>query len=192
VKDPRKTLSSLRDAMPTASVTNGIAQGVDWLRRTMHAEPGPARTGGLDVGHAGRVASLHHHGGFARGWDPGECAALIADSAVVADGAFCGPSKEPDAFVLSRKAADEAEILCIVVSPSRRRDGLARALLSAHLARLAATGVAQIFLEVEEGNEAAQRLYRRFGFVEVGRRKGYYPKSDGSRATAIAMRLDLA
>ena len=30
------------------------------------------------------------------------------------------------------------------------------------------------------------------GFGEIGRRKGYYPKPDGTRATAIAMRLDLA
>ena len=49
-----------------------------------------------------------------------------------------------------------------------------------------------VFLEVEEGNLPAEQLYRHFGFREVGRRKGYYPKPDGTRATAIAMRLDLA
>ncbi|MGO4408136.1 GNAT family N-acetyltransferase [Bosea sp. RAF48] len=144
----------------------------------------------LDAGYARQVAILHHQGGFARGWEPAECAALIADAGVAADGVF-GRSSDPAGFVMSRKAADEAEILSIVVSPASRRDGLGRALLSAHLARLAEDGVAHVFLEVEEGNLAAERLYRHFGFREVGRRKGYYPKADGSRATAIAMRLDL-
>lgn len=165
---------------------------MDWLRRLLHPGSAPARTGRLDVAHARQVASLHHLGGFARGWEPSECAALIADSGVVADGVFSGGGHSPDGFVMSRKAADEAEILSIVVSPARRRDGLGRTLLAVHLAHLASEGITQVFLEVEEGNEPAERLYRHFGFREVGRRKGYYPKSDGSRATAIAMRLDLA
>lgn len=164
---------------------------MDWLRRLLHPESGPARTGRLDVRHARHVAALHHQGGFARGWEPGECAALLADPLVTADGVFAGATPNPIGFVMSRKAADEAEILSIVVAPSRRGGGFARTLLGAHLARLAATGIAQVFLEVEEGNLPAENLYRHFGFREVGRRKGYYPKPDGGRAAAIAMRLDL-
>lgn len=165
---------------------------MDWLRRLLHPDSAPARTARLDAGHARQVAALHHLGGFARGWEPAECAALIADSGVVTDGVFSGGSGNPEGFVISRKAADEAEILSIVVAPARRRDGLGRALLAAHLAHLAGEGMTQVFLEVEEGNQPAERLYRHFGFREVGRRKGYYPKPDGTRATAIAMRLDLA
>ncbi len=165
---------------------------MDWLRRLLHPNSAPARTARLDAGHARQVAALHHQGGFARGWDPAECAALIADAGIVTDGVFSGDGRTPDGFVISRKAADEAEILSIVISQARRHDGLGRALLAAHLAHLAGEGIAQVFLEVEEGNRPAERLYRHFGFREVGRRKGYYPKPDGSRATAIAMRLDLA
>ncbi|RYE31776.1 MAG: GNAT family N-acetyltransferase [Hyphomicrobiales bacterium] len=165
---------------------------MDWLRRLLHPDSAPPRTMRLDAGYALAVATLHHQGGFARGWEPAECAALIADSAVAADGVFNGGSSHPDGFVISRKAADEAEILSIVVASARRRDGFGRALLAAHLARLAEQGANRVFLEVEEGNVAAERLYRHFGFREVGRRKGYYPKPDGTRATAIAMRLDLA
>ncbi|QEL24537.1 GNAT family N-acetyltransferase [Bosea sp. F3-2] len=163
---------------------------MDWLRKLLHPDSAPARTMRLDAGYARQVAILHHQGGFARGWEPAECAALIAETSVAADGVF-GKGSDPAGFVMSRKAADEAEILSIVVAPANRRDGLGRILLSAHLARLAEDGVARVFLEVEEGNLAAERLYRHFGFREVGRRKGYYPKADGSRATAIAMRLDL-
>lgn len=185
---PFKTLLTFRKAMPMS----GMASTMDWLRKLLHSQTGPHRTGPLDARHAARVSALHRQGGFARFWDPAECAGLIADAAVVSDGVFCGDAREPESFVLSRLAADEAEILCIVVSPARRQGGLGRALLASHLARLAAQGAATVFLEVEEGNQPAQRLYRYFGFVEVARRKGYYPKPDGSRATAIVMRLELA
>ncbi len=165
---------------------------MDWLRRFLHPNACPARTGRLEARHARQIASLHHSGGFARGWEPGECAAMLGDAAIVADGVFAADAAEPCGFVMSRKASDEAEILSIVVAPGRRGSGLGQTLLAAHLGRLAAAGVTQLFLEVEEGNDAAERLYRHFGFREVGRRKGYYPKSDGSRATAVTMRLDLA
>lgn len=165
---------------------------MDWLHRLLHPHACPARTGHLDVRHARDVAALHQQGGFARGWDPGECAALLADASVATDGVFPRHASQPAGFVMSRLAADEAEILSIVIAPGHRRSGLAATLLGAHLSRLAGSGVAQVFLEVEEGNVAAERLYRHLGFREVGRRKGYYPKPDGSRATAVAMRLDLA
>ncbi|MGO4737605.1 GNAT family N-acetyltransferase [Bosea sp. 2KB_26] len=165
---------------------------MDWLRKLLHPHAAPARTARLDVRHARHVAALHHLGGFARGWEPGECAGLLVDGAVVADGVFAGNEPNPAGFVMSRRAVDEAEILSIVVSPRQRGSGLGRALLSAHLSQLGGMGVAHVYLEVEDGNAAADRLYRHFGFREVGRRKGYYPKADGTRATAVTMRLDLA
>lgn len=165
---------------------------MDWLRKLLRPDSGPARTGPLDVRHSRHVAALHHQGGFARGWEPGECAALLADPTVVADGVFGGGSPHPAGFVISRLAADEAEILSIVVTRARRGDGLGRSLLASHLGQLAGRGVAHVYLEVEENNAAADRLYRHFGFREVGRRKGYYPKPDGGRAGAVTMRLDLA
>jgi ribosomal-protein-alanine N-acetyltransferase len=165
---------------------------MDWLRRLLHPESAPARTGRLDVRHARHVAALHHQGGFARGWEPGECAALLADPAIISEGVFAGNGPHPAGFVISRKAADEAEILSIVVGRAHRRDGLGQALLHAHLGQLAACGVQHVYLEVEDGNLPAEQLYRHFGFREVGRRKNYYAKSDGSRTGAVTMRLDLA
>jgi ribosomal-protein-alanine N-acetyltransferase len=164
---------------------------MSWLQRLLHPTANPARIAHLDARHARDVAALHGQGGFARGWEPGECAALLADASVAGDGVFPGQASRPAGFVLSRKAADEAEILSIVIAPGHRRTGLAATLLAAHLSRLAGSGVTQVFLDVEDGNVAAERLYRHLGFREVGRRKGYYPKADGSRVAAIAMRLDL-
>jgi ribosomal-protein-alanine N-acetyltransferase len=165
---------------------------MDWLRKLLKPGSPPARTGRLDVRHARDVAEIHHQGGFARGWEPGECAALIADASIFTDGVFAGTADRPAGFVMSRKAADEAEILSIVIDPRHRRDGLGRGLLQAHLCQLAAAGVQHVFLEVEEGNVAAEQLYRHAGFREIGRRKAYYPKPDGSRVAAVTMKLDLA
>ena len=50
-------------------------------------------------------------------------------------------------------------------------------------------GLRAVFLEVDEDNAPARRLYARAGFREVGRRPGYYP-SGGSRA-ALVLRRDL-
>ncbi len=151
-----------------------------------------ARIGALSVRDALQVANLHAQGGFARGWAADECAALIADASVVCEGSFTGNSPVPDGFILSRRAVDEAEILTIAVQPRRRRSGHGKALLGAHLARLASLGVKTLFLEVEAGNLAAITLYRQFGFAEVGRRESYYPMPDGTRAAALVMRRELS
>jgi ribosomal-protein-alanine N-acetyltransferase len=78
-------------------------------------------------------------------------------------------------FIISRIIAGEAEILSVAVASSRRGKGLARQMLNLHLRRLAGLGTRTVFLEVGEGNAAANRLYRRAGFRTVGRREGYYP-----------------
>jgi ribosomal-protein-alanine N-acetyltransferase len=48
-----------------------------------------------------------------------------------------------------------------------------------------------VFLEVDEGNDPAIRLYTRAGFERVGRRPGYYV-TPGGNAAALLLRRDLA
>ncbi len=69
---------------------------------------------------------------------------------------------------------EEAHIATLAVQPELRGRGIAARLLCAALQALAAEGAVTAALEVRAGNTAALHLYRRFGFVEVGRRKGYY------------------
>ena len=90
-------------------------------------------------------------------------------------------------FILSRRAADEAEILSVAVARAWRGRGLARRLLDLHLRRLAGFGLSAVFLEVDEDNTPARRLYARAGFREVGRRPGYYTGGKG----ALVLRRDL-
>lgn len=90
-------------------------------------------------------------------------------------------------MVLARVAADEAEILTLAVLPAQRRQGIARALLTAAGERAAADGATALFLEVALRNEAAHALYVACGFAPVGRRRRYYADGDD----ALVMRRPL-
>ena len=48
-----------------------------------------------------------------------------------------------------------------------------------------------ILLEVRPSNLRALKIYRRYGYVEIGQRKDYYPANNGMREDAIVMRLEL-
>ncbi len=135
------------------------------------------------------IARLHAQS-FQRGWSEDEIEQLLTDRSVLAHRAMIGPNFA--GFIISRFAADEAEILTVAVAPGYRGRSIARSLLRHHLGRLMAFGIRTVFLEVEEGNVAALQLYRRSGFVEAGRRKGYYPKAGGNAASALVLRRDLA
>jgi [ribosomal protein S18]-alanine N-acetyltransferase len=150
--------------------------------------PPAASVRALRMADAGRIAELHAEG-FHAPWPASECEAMLLDTAVVGQG--LGHGAGLDGFVLSRMAADEAEILTIAVSRRRRGAGLGKRLLQAHLGRLAGLGIRRLFLEVDEGNAAARALYDRLGFEEVGRRNGYYRKPDGSAATALVLKREL-
>jgi ribosomal-protein-alanine N-acetyltransferase len=69
---------------------------------------------------------------------------------------------------------DEAHISTIAVHPRWRRRGLGEMMLVAMIDAAILRGAAEVTLEVRVSNEAAQSLYRKYGFVQVGRRKGYY------------------
>ncbi len=85
---------------------------------------------------------------------------------------------------------DEVHILNISVVVERQGRGLGRRLLD-HLAEVAkAAGARQMFLEVRPSNKPALALYQRAGFETIGRRKGYYPATDG-REDALVMRWPL-
>ncbi|MBI2956090.1 MAG: ribosomal protein S18-alanine N-acetyltransferase [Acidobacteria bacterium] len=77
-------------------------------------------------------------------------------------------------FILGRAIAGEMEILNLAVAPSYRRQGLARRLVAAALARGQAQGAVHCWLEVRESNGVARAFYRALGFVERGRRPRYY------------------
>ena len=103
-----------------------------------------------------------------------------------------GSGRKTIGFAVSRMAADEAEILSIAVAAGHRGRGLSRNLLLTHLGHLAGRGVRTVFLEVEENNQPARRLYQRAGFAVAGRRERYYRQAGGEQLNALLMRRDLS
>jgi len=85
-----------------------------------------------------------------------------------------GPGDDVLGYAVCWTIAGESHLLNIAVHPARRGEGIGRALLSECIRRSAQAGATLFFLEVQAGNEAAQRLYRSMGFVFRGIRKGYY------------------
>lgn len=94
----------------------------------------------------------------------------------------------PSGFVLGRTAADESEILNLIVDPAARRRGLGRTLVVAAMRHAARTGAAAILLEVAADNKAALALYESEGFETVGHRPDYYTKTGDFPADALIMR----
>lgn len=139
---------------------------------------------------ADQCAALHATC-FAHSWSSQEFETLLSNAAVSGGAAVDPTSDDLRGFILTRLAADEAEILTIAVDGALRRRGVGRALLADHISRLPQLGARMLFLEVERENAAAVALYAKFGFREVGQRRGYYRKSDGAAATALVLRRDL-
>ena len=88
----------------------------------------------------------------------------------------------------------EAELQAILVAASHRRQGVARCLLEAVITQARDWERERLLLEVRPGNLAALTLYRRLGFVQDGRRRGYYPLHEvgASREDALLMSLPLS
>ena len=93
--------------------------------------------------------------------------------ALAADGGVAG-------YLCLKLVLDEAEILDVAVRDSLRGRGIGRILVQSALALCRERKAVQVSLEVRVGNQAAIALYRRLGFLETGRRKGYY--EDGEDA----------
>jgi len=94
-------------------------------------------------------------------------------------------------YFLLMMAVDEAHLLNISVQRDQQGRGVGRWLLDQATALAREQGMSSILLEVRPSNPRAAAIYRRYGFVQIGLRKKYYPALDGGREDAIVMRLAL-
>lgn len=77
--------------------------------------------------------------------------------------------------LFNRSVADSfAHLLKILIIPECRSKGLAKKLLINALGQLQNEGFTNFFLEVEEDNYAAQKLYSSLGFKSIHRKKDFY------------------
>lgn len=85
---------------------------------------------------------------------------------------------------------DEAHLLNITVKPESQGRGLGLLLLEKLMKRAYELNGRECFLELRDSNRSAYRLYERYGFNEIGRRRDYYPAVDG-REDALVMACTL-
>lgn len=129
-----------------------------------------------------------HASCFDRAWDQDAMASFVAGPGMLClIGSLDDAGPMPAGFLIARRAADEAEILTLGVVPAYRRRGLARALLQRAAEDLRRSGATQLFLEVDEGNEAALALYRALGAAPAGRRPGYYESGADAAIFSLAL-----
>jgi ribosomal-protein-alanine N-acetyltransferase len=84
----------------------------------------------------------------------------------------------------------DAHITTLAVDPEARRNRLGTRLMLALVDEALSAGAEHLTLEVRVTNEAAHRLYERFGFSPVGVRKNYYLTEDALVMWAIDIGSD--
>ena len=137
-----------------------------------------------------------HAASFSHAWSDGELEKMFSN-----DNYLCmvaHPPKttksRPSGFVLVRSILGEAEVITIATKPTARRKGVARHLMQAVIRQLEYDRKEKLFLEVDEANMAAIKLYKSLGFKQIGERKGYYSDAgseEGKKSTALVMQLEL-
>ena len=144
--------------------------------------------------HCRSVAELHAQR-FPRAWGDGEFLSLLLQPNTFGFAAWQTNTlifKSPlNGFVLAREVAGEAEILTIAVGEKVGRFGLGWRLMQAAIREAKSRGGEAMFLEVDDGNQAALGLYRKLGFEKAGERPAYYTDDQGRRTSALVMRRDL-
>ncbi|MFC3031933.1 ribosomal protein S18-alanine N-acetyltransferase [Pseudoalteromonas fenneropenaei] len=82
-------------------------------------------------------------------------------------------------FYIGEQAGPDYTLMDICVHPNWQRQGIAKHLLNAFLEHCQAQDAENVFLEVRASNTGAIALYEAAGFIEMGKRKNYYPTAEG-------------
>lgn len=96
------------------------------------------------------------------------------------------------AYSVAQRGVDELHLLNLTVAPPLQGRGLGRCLLDAIVAQARQAAHQWLWLEVRESNARARAIYARYGFDDIGMRRGYYPAAAGRREDARVMRLAIA
>ncbi len=100
------------------------------------------------------------------------------------------PAEELLGFIGMWMMAGEAHIVTVAVRERYRRMGIGERLLIAGIEMAMQMGEETVTLEVRKSNEAALRLYEKFGFDRVGLRVRYY--TDNNEDAVVMTTPDIA
>ena len=102
--------------------------------------------------------------------------------------AICLCAKDGDTvvgYLVCYVAADQSELPMIAVAPKARHRGVGESLLKRLIELLGLQGVATLYLEVRESNEAAIAMYEKAGFRQTGKRKAFYQEPEEDALTHL-------
>jgi ribosomal-protein-alanine N-acetyltransferase len=118
-----------------------------------------------------KIRALEQRAASASHWTVAQYNKLIENGIVLLAGRadmLCG-------FITAQAAGEDWEIENVVTAAEFLRQGIASKLIGEIIERARKTNAAKVLLEVRASNNAACSLYEKIGFIEVGRRRGYYP-----------------
>ncbi len=133
---------------------------------------------------AAELAAIHATA-FTKTWPASEITALFAIAGT--QGFIAEVASEAVGMAITRTIAGQSEILTIATKPTKQKSGVAAKIMNQALTAAKKLGASEIFLEVAQGNLAAQKLYAKSGFTESGRRKAYY--ANGEDAVLMSLKL---
>jgi ribosomal-protein-alanine N-acetyltransferase len=93
-------------------------------------------------------------------------------------------------YFIAMKGVDEMHLLNLTVAPSEQGQGHARRMLDELVGLCRQQHADRLWLEVRQSNARARALYLRYGFRDIGVRRGYYPALHSRREDASVMSLD--
>ena len=98
-------------------------------------------------------------------------------------------------YYIVQTIIDEYHILNICVAPENRGMGLGNYQLEAIQKSAETNAINRILLEVRASSKPARKLYMKFGFHIIGKRKNYYPapgNNEQNREDAFVMELGIS
>lgn len=94
-------------------------------------------------------------------------------------------------YFVAMEGFEEMHLLNLTVASAVQGQGHGRSMLDRVTGLCRARECRELWLEVRESNDRARALYQRYGFVQVGVRRDYYPLPPGvpGREDAVVMSL---
>jgi ribosomal-protein-alanine N-acetyltransferase len=156
----------------------------------------PMTTADLDAVHATEMSAYAHPWSrkhFRDSLQAGYPAVMLLGESLPDDqgGSPRADGRQLLGYLVAMSGVDEVHLLNITVAPAHQRQGWARFMLDALTLWSRGQQAQWLWLEVRESNAAARRLYERYGFTQVGLRKGYYPTGRIQREDAVVMSLQI-
>lgn len=111
---------------------------------------------------------------YATPWSRSMFAGELSKASSVCLGAYDEETGELVGYLIVSRYVDAWHVMNVAVDPSRRRGGIATALLERLFEVTARDGRRGYTLEVRVSNRGAIELYQRLGFQARGIRRGYY------------------